>query len=163
MRIAELLRNARGALDLDRLTSPITDNAFDHYSEVLVIDALNGEAKIGLNVIAERYVELAQEYALEGNTTRAGVLLRRASAVVPFHPAVVNFWPNINRYGYALNDVQQSNDVPVKTVQSTQTKAVAVKPAVKVGRGQVPAQSTVSLVRTAESLDRQVARDFESA
>ena len=159
LQIAELLRNARRALDLDRLTSPIDDNAFDHYRKVLVIDAQNEEAKTGLNVIAERYVELAQEYALEGNTTRAGVLLRRASAVVPFHPAVANFWPNINRYGYALNEAQQDNGVPVKTVRPTQAVPVAVKSLAKVGSNQAPAQSTVSLVLSAESLDRQVARE----
>jgi len=156
--IAELLRNARRALNLDRLTSPLADNAFDHYNKVLVIDAQNEEAKTGLNVIAERYVELAQEYALEGNTTRAGVLLRRASAVVPFHPAVVNFWPNINRYGYALSDGQEKNEVPLKTQDILQAGAVAAKPVSGV-EGQVAAPKAVSVVRSTESLDRQVARE----
>jgi len=158
LRVTELLRNARRALNLDRLTSPLADNAFDHYSKVLGIDAQNEEAKTGLNVIAERYVELAQDYALEGNTTRAGVLLRRASAVVPFHPAVVNFWPNINRYGYALNDGPQKSEVPLKTQHIVQTGAVAVKPTTN-NDGQEPVQKTVSVARSAESLDRQVARE----
>lgn len=164
LRVAQTLRFARRALNLDRLTSPIADNAFDHYRAVLDLDAQNWEAKTGLNVIAERYVELAQEYALKGNTTRAGVLLRRASAVVPFHPAVVNFWPNINRYGYALNDGQVNNEVPAKTVHSIQTappgvKTARVKAVAKAEIKQAPAQLTVNLVRSAESLDRQVARE----
>jgi len=157
LRVTGLLRNARRALNLDRLTSPIADNAFDHYSKVLRIDAHNEEAKTGLNVIAERYVELAQEYALEGNTTRAGVLLRRASAVVPFHPAVVNFWPNINRYGYALNDGQQKNEVPIKTQHMVQVGAVATKPVSNIEGQLAPAPKAVSVVRSTESLDRQVA------
>jgi len=79
--------------------------------------------------------------------------------VVPFHPAVVNFWPNINRYGYALNDGQQKNEVPLKTQHIVQTGAVAVKPVTNNDGRQEPVQKAVSVARSAESLDRQVARE----
>ncbi len=163
VKVNQILVNAERALGLDRLTSPLGDNAFDYYSEVLSIDANNTQALIGLAVIAERYVELAQEYALEGNTTRAGVLLRRASAVAPGHPAIANFWPNINAHGYAIADVENDAGIPVKT-QSYQARAIPQRKSkviASTSRGVVPGQvsSTLSVVRDPAWLDQKTASD----
>ncbi len=161
--IEHVLENARRALGLDRLTSPIGDNAFDYYKDALKLDAGNSEALNGLNVIAERYVELAQDYALEGNTTRAGVLLRRASAVAPAHPAIEHFWPNVNRFGYAISDTPQDNGVPVKTPDRPSSKPPESRSRVLASTvlGVVaPSEgSRVTVVRSAEWEDRNAAAE----
>lgn len=150
--VEQILDRGKRALRLDRLTSPIGDNAFDYYLEVLTHDADNKEALTGLNIIAERYVELAQNYAREGNTTRASVLLRRARAVAPSHPAIDNFWPNINRYGYAISDTPRGNNVPVKT-QLIQQEASAE------GRPRVIASTDPALVEPSDNARVTVVRD----
>jgi len=81
--INELLRAARVALSLDRLLSPIEDNAYSRYREVLLLQPNHKLAKAGLRSIARRYIHLAKGYYKKGNKSRAKVLLARAETVMP--------------------------------------------------------------------------------
>lgn len=82
-KISELLSAASKAFTLDRLLSPAEDNACDRYREILLLQPNHPQAIAGLESAANRYINLALDYAAQGNALRAKVLLRRAEAVMP--------------------------------------------------------------------------------
>jgi MSHA biogenesis protein MshN len=81
--INDLLLQAERAIGMDRLTAPIEDNAYSYYQKVLGLDALNDDAKIGLDEIAKRYLAKAQDQFDIGNSQAAEALLQRARFVSP--------------------------------------------------------------------------------
>ena len=83
IQIKQLLQAATVALSLDRLLSPVDDNAYSRYREVLVLQPDNESAKAGLRSVARRYIHLAKGYYQKGNRLRAKVLLGRAETVIP--------------------------------------------------------------------------------
>lgn len=83
--IRKLLRAADAALEDDRLTTPLDDNALDRYRAVLVLDAGNVRALNGLQVITQRYLDWARSYLDRDDLTRAGIMLARAKTVDANH------------------------------------------------------------------------------
>ncbi|MES2823745.1 MAG: hypothetical protein V4732_09095 [Pseudomonadota bacterium] len=79
--INSLLSEADYALSQNKLLNPISDNAHDRYRSVLLMDATNERAKVGLQTIALRYVELARIAAVRGNLSEAQSLIRYASGI----------------------------------------------------------------------------------
>jgi len=116
--IETLLQTARRALKRDRLTAPIDDNAYSRFQQVLALEPGNVEARQGLDIIAERYLRLAQEYASEGNIVRAKVLLRRAAVVNPASPQLLAF----------ERTLAQTPVAPVAAVNSTVISSVPATP-----------------------------------
>lgn len=76
--IEELLAAADSALQINQLTTPAEDNAFDRYQAVLLLRPGNTRALEGLRQIGERYIALAQSATSEGDLGRARSLLERA-------------------------------------------------------------------------------------
>lgn len=81
--VSSLLRRAEDAVEENRLTTPLEDNALDRYRAVLVIDADNAEAKSGLDNIVSRYLHWARTNIDRNDLTRAAIMLTRAEAVDP--------------------------------------------------------------------------------
>lgn len=79
--VEKLLRAADSALEGDRLTTPLDDNALDRYRAVLVLDANNVQAQQGLQAITQRYLDWARHYLNRDDLTRAGIMLARAKTV----------------------------------------------------------------------------------
>ncbi|MES2676297.1 MAG: hypothetical protein V4660_18810 [Pseudomonadota bacterium] len=79
--INSLLSEADYALSQNKLLNPISDNAHDRYRSVLLMDATNERAKVGLQTIALRYVELARIAAVRGNLSEAQSLIRYARGI----------------------------------------------------------------------------------
>ncbi len=79
--IRSLLNEADYALSQNKLLNPISDNAHDRYRSVLLMDATNERAKVGLQTIALRYVELARTAAVRGNIGEAQSLIRYARGI----------------------------------------------------------------------------------
>lgn len=79
--INSLLSEADYALSQNKLLNPISDNAHDRYRSVLLMDATNERAKVGLQTIALRYVELARIAAVRGNLGEAQSLIRYARGI----------------------------------------------------------------------------------
>ncbi|MGF1529403.1 MAG: protein kinase [Candidatus Competibacterales bacterium] len=88
-RIEQLLERADYLRRLDRLRSPASGNAFDTYRQVLSLDPNNATAQQGLNLIAERYVELARIKVRQGARDQAIEFVRRGLGVVADHPQLV--------------------------------------------------------------------------
>ncbi len=82
-RIADLLLQANRALAMDRLTSPIEDNAFGYYKNILALAPNDLQAHAGLEVIAARYLAKAQEQLNLGNRVQAETFKQRANVVAP--------------------------------------------------------------------------------
>jgi MSHA biogenesis protein MshN len=79
--ISDLLQQAERAMVMDRLTTPVEDNAYAYYQKILSMSADNTDAKEGLDKIAQRYLTKAQEQAQLGNLSQAEALLQRARFV----------------------------------------------------------------------------------
>ena len=82
-KIMQLLGSASKAFALDRLLTPADDNAANRYREILLLAPNNKQAISGLESVAQRYIDLALDYASQGNDERANLLFRRASGVIP--------------------------------------------------------------------------------
>ena len=79
--INSLLGEADYALSRNQLLNPINDNAHDRYRSVLLVDASNERAKLGLQTIALRYVELARTAATRGNVSEAQIMINYARGI----------------------------------------------------------------------------------
>jgi len=85
MLLADMLYAARTAYDGNRLMSPVNDNAYDRYLEVLQLDPGNEVAMQGIRDIVQRYIELADAATLLGKFPEAAGLLNRAASLDPGH------------------------------------------------------------------------------
>ena len=79
--IAALLSEADYALSRNKLLNPINDNAHDRYRSVLLMEPENERAKLGLQTIALRYVELARTSAVRGNVSEAQAMIKLARSI----------------------------------------------------------------------------------
>lgn len=84
--IAANLADARQAFDEGRYIDPSERSAFHYFSTVLALDPANVEARTGIDRIANRYVEDAEELLGSGRLAEAGLALERARHVRPQHP-----------------------------------------------------------------------------
>lgn len=87
-RIQWHLAEAQQNLEALRLTTPLENNAYQHYRIVLVLDPKNAEAKAGMDKIVEYYDGLFTRALAEGRLQRASIYLRRVEAVMPDAPEV---------------------------------------------------------------------------
>lgn len=83
MLLADILYAARTAYEDNRLMSPMGDNAYDRYIEVLQLDPGNEVAMQGIRDIVLRYIELADAAVALGKFSEAQSLLGRATSLDP--------------------------------------------------------------------------------
>lgn len=83
-----LLDEAYRALQQDKLTTPLNDNAYYRYLRVLSLDPDNAEAEQGISDIVEKYLEWAIEYATDGRFGMARRNLNKARSVDETHPNI---------------------------------------------------------------------------
>ena len=81
MVIADILYEARKALEDNRLMQPASDNAYDYYFQVLSFDPENEVAIAGIEEIGLRYVALANNATRIGQYDQAETYLRRAASI----------------------------------------------------------------------------------
>ena len=142
-------------MGMDRLTTPVEDNAYGYYQKILSLNANNNEAKEGLDKIAQRYFTKAQEQAPLGNLSQAEALLQRARFVsarfVDAH--TVEFSERSNQTSTEQRS-QLLNEPPV-IMQSAKTETI--KPFV-VAEAVSKAAPSVSVMPNAGWKDEQLAR-----
>jgi len=76
-----MLGEADYALSQNKLLNPINDNAHDRYRSVLLLNPTNERAKLGLQTIALRYVELARAAAVRGDVAGAQSMIKYARGI----------------------------------------------------------------------------------
>ena len=130
--IYRLLQQAERALTLDRLTAPIEDNAYRYYQEILRLAPDNQPAVEGMQRIAQRYLELAEDAYQGGETTRVETLLQRAEWVAPDYAAIAAFRAQLQQVTSSpqpvttedsiVNSNAEVASVPVKTLPVAEAK-----------------------------------------
>lgn len=119
--INDLLQQAERAMVMDRLTTPVEDNAYAYYQKILSMSADNNDAKDGLDKIAQRYLTKAQEQSQLGNVAQAEALLQRARFVsARFVDAHTVEFSELSNQASSLQATQQLIETPVG-VQSAET------------------------------------------
>lgn len=81
--IEHLLDRAELALSRDRLLMPAHDNAYDRYASVLVLEPGNEAARLGLQAIVLRYLDMARDAAQRSRFAEAETYLDRAAGILP--------------------------------------------------------------------------------
>lgn len=79
--INSLLSEADYCLSQNKLLNPMADNAHDRYRSVLLMDPENERAKLGLQTISLRFVELARTAAKRGNMSEAQTMIKYARGI----------------------------------------------------------------------------------
>ena len=106
----QLLNEAQAALAADRLTAPLSDNAFDKFTAVLLLAPGNRTAAAGLDAIQLRYAQLIRS-ALQGNDlARARNLLGSAQAAFPSG----QLWPDLSASLARATPVEPDNPNLIK-------------------------------------------------
>jgi len=147
--ISDLLQQAERAMVMDRLTTPVEDNAYAYYQKILSMNAENDAAKEGLDKIAQRYLTKAQEQAQLGKPTQAEALLQRARFVsARFVDAHTVEFDESNQAAEAQATFQSTEAVSIAPAQTETIKPFSV----------AEAPSSVSVVPNAGWKDEQLAR-----
>lgn len=88
MHLLQLLDQADQALAAKRLTTPLGDNAYLYYQQVLQLMPTNEEAHQGLATIVDRYLQWSDRALRNGNRDQAAAYVDRAAQVLPEEPRV---------------------------------------------------------------------------
>ncbi len=120
-KIQQLLSSADTAMGRDRLTTPLEDNAFDRYKQVLSLDSSNKLAIDGINRIVERYLAWAFDHTERSNLKKARHYISLAESIDPVHP---NIQPVVNK----IND-QENKVIHVFKLDSNAIRDHSVDPA----------------------------------
>lgn len=149
--IKDLLQQAERAMVMDRLTTPVEDNAYAYYQKILSMSADNNYAKEGLDKIAQRYLIKAQEQSQLGNLAQAEALLQRARFVsARFVDAHTVEFGELSNQTADVQAAEQITETPV-TVQPETIKPFVVAEAV------AKEAPSVSVVPNAGWKDEQLA------
>ena len=95
------LVRARVAMEADKLTTPMEDNAYLYYQEVIRLDSTHEEALQGLAEIANRHADLAEEAIKRFQYVKAEHYVTEGLRVQPDNPRLVALQERTN----ALKDV----------------------------------------------------------
>ncbi len=87
-RIAALLAAATDAFKAGKLTSPLGDNAYEYYQQVLVENPDSADALHGINNIADNILQQAKDNLTKGEYSVARAYVAAASQIVPDHADV---------------------------------------------------------------------------
>ena len=94
VKIQSLVTEARLAFSEDRLTTPINNNAFMRYQQILSLEPGSQLAIDGINAIVEKYLAWALDNVERRSFTRAREYVAKAENIDPGHP---NLRPVKNR------------------------------------------------------------------
>jgi len=93
----ELLDKAEERMKAYRLTTPEADSAYAYFQKVLLMDADNAEAKMGMRRIGDAYGRLADNALEKFKYDRARVYVDRGLAVVSDHPYLLELKKTLAR------------------------------------------------------------------
>lgn len=111
--IAQLLHEAEIALEDNRLTTPVDDNAYLRYLRILSLDPDNEDADAGIVAIVEKYLSWALEQAEAGNLRLATRYLRNARSIDADHPGIESIGNRINELEIASRDTHALPEAPL--------------------------------------------------
>ena len=95
--IAELVAKAERALRGDKLTTPTESCAYTHYKEILKLDKRNEAALNGIDRIADRYAELAEDAYRNLKIGNCREFVKNGLSVAPHHPKLLELQEDLDR------------------------------------------------------------------
>jgi tetratricopeptide (TPR) repeat protein len=99
-----LLQNAEEAYWKVHLTTPAHDNAYTYYQRVLAIQPENVAARIGVQRITDKYIELADHASQSGRVNSAKGHLQKALMVNPDSVQAKDMLANLDRMKVVSRD-----------------------------------------------------------
>lgn len=121
-RIPPLLAAAEDALMNDQLTTPLDNNAYYRYLQVLSIDPHNDAAEQGIANIAEKYLSWSIESVGLGRYGRATDYLNKARSVDENHPNIAAVENMIREY---INGNRKSYKFSRQSVQNKEPEVIS--------------------------------------
>ncbi|WP_210395578.1 hypothetical protein [Motiliproteus sediminis] len=128
-RVLMLLDRAEQSMKARRYTSPLGNNAWEDYREVIALLPEHEEAITGLRKIADSYVDWGYAALREGQYESARSYLSRATMVMPDHPAIAGLKAAIPKRQPSVAKVRQPV-VAAPPAQSAKPAPAAPEPAV---------------------------------
>lgn len=95
--IAELAGKAEKALLQDNLTIPVEACAYTYYKKILKLDKRNDAALDGIDKIADRYAELAEDAYRNLQVANCREFVKSGLAVAPHHPKLLKLQEDLDR------------------------------------------------------------------
>jgi tetratricopeptide (TPR) repeat protein len=95
--INQLTEKAEEAMRSNRLITPVDDNAFQYYKEILTIDPQNKTALEGLTKIGDNYADLAEKAFRHLKIPDAKEYVRQGLAVNPQHPHLLQLQKDLTK------------------------------------------------------------------
>jgi hypothetical protein len=142
-RIQQLLRDADAALQENRLTTPIADNAFSRYQAVLLLDPAQPDALRGIASIAERYTEFYRQAMVAGRAASAAQYREKAELVVSRYPPLITALSQ----RLAELDAALAMHSPAAALDSSEADLAQVEPSATATADPAPASQAVRVVR----------------
>lgn len=112
--IAAWMQAAEKALAANRLTTPVGDNAYDHYRQVLELAPAHPEASSGLIRIADRYAAMGRRALAADRLSSARRYVRRGMNVRRDHPPLLALREELDAADQVANEPPQP-EPPVAT------------------------------------------------
>lgn len=157
-RIETLLAQAELAFGRKRLTTPLDDNAYYRYLQVLSIAPENASAQHGMQQIVETYLAWSIAAIEAGQYRRATDMLNKARSVDEQHPSIKAIEKRITR-------AQMSRSDTFKLDQSalSQHGDALIKELHEIGRKAERQQARVRIIATTDADGRWIYQQLNAA
>ena len=109
--VAQWLEQARDQFNRLQLTTPEGNNAYETYQQILAQDPDNQDAKEGIEKIAAKYYELADQAQVSGETDKVVDYLDRGLAVQPDNSDLLALQKRIQNAQTARNQLTLARDL----------------------------------------------------
>jgi type II secretory pathway predicted ATPase ExeA len=113
--IENLLMKAQQQFDVQHLTQPAGNNAWETYQQVLQLDPINQRAQQGQQRIVERIESTARDKQQNGDLLTSMAIIEEGLRVMPYHSGLLGLKDEINRQLEAQRAAQQVEEPPVPT------------------------------------------------
>ena len=113
--VDNFLMKAQQQFDVQHLTQPAGDNAWEIYQKVLQLDPNNQRAQEGLQRIAQRIESMAQDRQKNGDLLTSMAIIEEGLRVMPDHSGLLVLKEKINRQLEAQRAAQQVEEQPAPT------------------------------------------------
>jgi tetratricopeptide (TPR) repeat protein len=114
-KIDDLLIKAQQQFEVQRLTQPVGDNAWETYQKVLQLDPSNQRAREGFQIIARRLESMARGKQQEGDLPASLAIVEDGLRVWPNHSGLLALKEEINRQIEGQGAVKQVEEQPPPT------------------------------------------------
>ncbi|MBQ75394.1 MAG: hypothetical protein CMQ20_10290 [Gammaproteobacteria bacterium] len=159
-RILPLLAQAEQAFTDNRLTTPLEDNAYLRYLQVLAIDPDNDKANQGIAAIVEKYLAWSIENVYQARYKRARDFLNKARSVDETHPNIPAIENMVKSYASGRS---KTYELPRKSAQMRDSKALSKLQQIAVEISKNQATATIAIEAPSDAIGRWIYQQLNEA